>query len=219
MSSIFLFIPDPSLREAVVEQILATKIGEPIFVETTEACLKHVKDEESPLIVMDRDMAEKEAMTLVEMLEVQAKKPTLLMLGKADDYQGATETFMKPLRLGHLMARLRYYSETAPLLRDRTILFGAYHLEPKNRLILHKSSTDPIRLTEKETALLVFLAQAKKPSTRRDILASVWGYDENIDTHTLETHIYQLRRKLDHGGDPWLINEAGVYRLAHEQKE
>jgi DNA-binding response OmpR family regulator len=58
--------------------------------------------------------------------------------------------------------------------------------------------------------LLVFLAAQPQPVTRRDILAGVWGYDERIDTHTLETHIYQLRRKLD--GD-WLVNEAGAYRL------
>jgi DNA-binding response OmpR family regulator len=120
--------------------------------------------------------------------------------------------------LGHLATRLRYYLETAPLLRDRVIAFGPHRLEPQNRRILRGDETEAIRLTEKETALLVFLAQSKEPATRKDILASVWGYDERIDTHTLETHIYQLRRKLDSSGENWLINEAGTYRLAGIQE-
>ena len=78
------------------------------------------------------------------------------------------------------------------------------------------SLTTKNTLTEKETALLVFLGHSHEPVTRRDILAAVWGYDENIDTHTLETHIYQLRRKLDGKDENWLINEAGAYRLARE---
>jgi len=94
------------------------------------------------------------------------------------------------------------------------VTFGPYRLESQNRRVLRDNEADPIRLTEKETALLVYLAQNKTPSTRQDILANVWGYDERIDTHTLETHIYQLRRKLDREGENWLLSEAGAYRLA-----
>ena len=143
------------------------------------------------------------------------------MLGGTDEVEGVTETFAKPVRLGHLLTRVRYYLETAPLLRDRAIAFGPWRLEPQNRRLTRDNDAEPVRLTEKETALLVYLAQSKEPATRRDILANVWGYDERIDTHTLETHIYQLRRKLEgggkEGGENWLVFEDGAYHLAREQ--
>lgn len=142
------------------------------------------------------------------------EKPTLLILGGSPDIEGIAEAFPKPFRLGHLIERLRYYLETAPLLRDKEILFGPYRLEPRHRCALRTGDNVPLHLTEKETALLVCLSQTKTPMSKGDILAFVWGYDDRIDTHTLETHIYQLRRKLDREGENWLVGEAGGYRLA-----
>ncbi|MDR3425719.1 MAG: response regulator transcription factor [Alphaproteobacteria bacterium] len=210
MPSIFLLISDTSLREAVVEQIKAAKLGEPRVVDPVEAGA-------SDVVIIDDSEGGNKTAALLRSLAAHSEKPVILLLGGGDDCEGATETFAKPLRLGHLIARLRYYLETAPLLRPSVIVFGPYRLEPENRRVFCENSAEPIRLTEKETALLVFLAQSPKPATRRDILAAVWGYDERIDTHTLETHIYQLRRKLDNRGENWLVNEAGVYRLARGQ--
>jgi len=214
MTGIFLFIADGALREAILEQIKASKLGEPQIVETGPALLKLTEGESSGVIIIDTS-ADKKIASLVQTLGERSPRPTILLLGAAleDDLEGASETFVKPLRLGHLIARLRYYLETAPLLRDRIIEFGPYRLEPQNRRIIAANNLEPIRLTEKETALLVFLARSPEPVTRRDLLAAVWGYDERIDTHTLETHVYQLRRKLD-SGESFLVNEMGAYRLA-----
>jgi len=72
-----------------------------------------------------------------------------------------------------------------------------------------------IRLTEKETAILEYLGHSTDPVTREELLGAIWGYDARIDTHTLETHIYQLRRKLDPEakGLDLLVNEQSAYRL------
>ena len=214
MVSVFLLIPDAALREAVVEQITAAKIGDARPVETVQAFVKQADGQNPCILVIDEAAYDKKAASLLRGLDGKPEKLALLMLGGSGDVEGVNETFAKPLRLGHLLTRLRYYTETAPLLRDRVVRFGPYRLEPQNRRILGEKEGEPIRLTEKETALLVFLALRGEPATRRDILASVWGYDERIDTHTLETHIYQLRRKLDGGGESWLVSEAGTYRLA-----
>jgi DNA-binding response OmpR family regulator len=212
MSNIFLLISDNALREAVIEQIKTAKLGETHVVDKNTEIAPKQKDEKTPiLVIIDETNAEKK--TLVRSLAERPEKPVILMLASGEDIEGVNETFSKPFRLGHLVARLKYYLETAPLLRDRPIVFGPYRLEPQNRRALREKEADPIRLTEKETALLVFLAQSEKSATRKDILASVWGYDERIDTHTLETHIYQLRRKLDKEGENWLMNDAGAYRL------
>ncbi|MDR3450997.1 MAG: winged helix-turn-helix domain-containing protein [Alphaproteobacteria bacterium] len=200
--TIFLSIPDAALHEAVAEQIAAARLGEARAFDGAAGAGIYIFDEAA----FDKKTAS---------LFTGADEAFVLLLGGEDE--GASESFAKPFRLGHLMARLHYYSETAPLLRGKDVAFGPYRLEPQNRCLTGAALPEPIRLTEKETALLVFLAQHENGVSRRDILAEVWGYDERIDTHTLETHIYQLRRKLEKDGENWLINENGLYRLARGQ--
>ena len=218
MPDIFLLIPDNALREAVIEQIKAAELGEACVIDSAQAMLKQ-KDENTPnVVVVDETGSEKKTEALVRDLIENQGRPIILMLGGANDIEGVAETLSKPFRLGHLVTRLKYYLETAPLLRDSIVSFGLFRVEPQNRRMTREGEAEPIRLTEKETALLIFLAQSKEPATRKEILACVWGYDEQIDTHTLETHIYQLRRKLDKEGENWLINEAGTYHLAGTQE-
>ncbi len=213
MPSLFILIPDQPLRDAVVEQILAEKLGEPLLLNEPQDFAP--KDEDNgDIIIIDEGSVEGEANNVLTFFSALEKKPVILLLSKAEGLENVSETFVKPFRLGHLMARLRYYIETAPKLRDKTIHFGPYRLEPQNRRLFRENADDPIRLTEKETSLLVFLAQNEFPATRKDILTSVWGYDQRIDTHTLETHIYQLRRKLDLNGENWLAFDSGAYYLA-----
>lgn len=218
MPELFLLISDNALRDAVIEQIKAAKLSNPHIIELSSLVSKQRSENVPDILIVDDPGSEKKTEEIVLSLEQEQNKPVVLMLGGATDITGVAETFSKPFRLGHLMSRLKYYLETAPLLRDRIIAFGPHRLEPQNRRLLREGETEPIRLTEKETALLVFLAQTKAPATRQDLLANVWGYDERIDTHTLETHIYQLRRKLDKEGENWLVNDAGTYRLAEIQE-
>jgi len=215
MTALFLFIPETALRESVMEQITAAKIGEPRAVDNLTALVKQTENENPCLILIDEAAYDKKAVAALCALKDKHENVTTLLLGgKDEDAEGITESFMKPFRLGHLLTRLRYYLETAPLLRDRPVDFGPYRLEPHNRRISCENAAEPIKLTEKETALLVFLAARTEPAKRSDILAGVWGYGEGIETHTLETHIYQLRRKLDKDSDNWLVFEAGAYHLA-----
>ncbi len=212
MPSVFLLIPDAPLREAVTEQILTEKLAAPIALENPNDFAP--RDEDSgDIVIIDEPAAGEETQSILRFFQNRSQPPVTLLLSKADDFEDATETFIKPFRLGHLMARLRYYIETAPKLRDKVVFFGPYRLEPQKRH-LFRDDDNPIRLTEKETALLVFLAQADLPASRQEILAAVWGYDERIDTHTLETHVYQLRRKIDLDGENWLVFESGAYGLA-----
>ena len=105
-----------------------------------------------------------------------------------------------------------FHFGTLPQLRKEALIFGAWRFEPQNRQITRQDNGEVIRLTEKETAVLDYLAQSDVPVAREELLAAVWGHDGRIDTHTLETHIYQLRRKLDAEGH-LLANEGGAYCL------
>ncbi len=214
MPDIFLFIPDNSLYEAVIEQVAAAGFGNVRRLATPQEEVRPESAENPALVVAESPEGNEEAAVLVRELNQNLGMPTIFMLGGRGDVEGAAETFLKPLRLGHLIARMKHYLETEPILRQRAVVFGPYRLDPKTRQAARAGSGEAVRLTEKETALLVYLAQKKEAASRKDILAGVWGYDEQIDTHTLETHIYQLRRKLDREGEVWIVNEAGAYRLA-----
>ena len=93
---------------------------------------------------------------------------------------------------------------------------GAYTFSPNAKMLLSENGVK-LRLTEKETAILQYLNRAKgEVVSRDDLLRDVWGYNANVTTHTLETHIYRLRQKIE--SDPanakLLLTDAGGYRLA-----
>ena len=212
MNTVHLVIPDAALRAAAVEQLTLANFAAEEYADMTSAL---VIGATSPLLLVDDVAVDKKA---IAALRTSGKNSTILLLGTGPsgaDAEFITESFPKPLRLGHLLARLKFYLETAPRLRSAPISFGAFRLEPQNRCIINVSSEAVIRLTEKETALLEYLGQSKKPVTRDELLTAIWGYDARIDTHTLETHIYRLRRKLNPTGEgpDYLINENGAYRL------
>lgn len=77
------------------------------------------------------------------------------------------------------------------------ITIGPYQLMPQDFLIVDAAG-QAVRLTEKETAILIALAKANgKPVSRQALLDNVWAYAEGVETHTLETHIYRLRQKIE----------------------
>ena len=87
---------------------------------------------------------------------------------------------------------------------------------PHSRLLV-TSDDKKIRLTEKETNILKFLHRSTEDVVPRDILLhEVWGYNAGVTTHTLETHIYRLRQKIepDPGKARLLVTENGGYRLS-----
>jgi DNA-binding winged helix-turn-helix (wHTH) protein len=81
---------------------------------------------------------------------------------------------------------------------------------------LTKPDRNPITLTEKEVMILAFLYQSHpKPVSRESLLDNVWGYAETVETHTLETHIYRLRQKIeeDPSGPQILVTKEEGYGL------
>lgn len=205
MTAIYLSIPDTALREAVAEQLKIETLG-----SVQDSALPTAPPTEATIVICDEAAAD--AKTIKKLQAIQSGTLTVLWLGAVPencDETQISEVFAKPLRLGHLLGRLRFYVETTPKLRSKPVDIGPYKLEAQQRNL--RRGEEIIRLTEKETALLEYLAQSTNPVGREELLASVWGYDARIDTHTLETHIYQLRKKL---GSEIIINEDSLYRLA-----
>jgi DNA-binding response OmpR family regulator len=130
---------------------------------------------------------------------------------------GANDYIVKPFRLHVLLARLRAQLRQHEQSEDAVFTIGPYTFRPSAKLLLDEPKRRKVRLTEKETAILKYLYRAGGRVIGRDILLNeVWGYNSGVTTHTLETHVYRLRQKIerDPANAQLLVTEPGGYRLA-----
>jgi len=137
-----------------------------------------------------------------------AGKVRALELG-ADDY------ITKPFRFAVLLARIRAQLRQHEASEDAIFAIGPYTFRPSSKLLLNPKGSK-VRLTEKETSILRYLYRAgQRPVSRETLLQEVWGYNSGVTTHTLETHIYRLRQKIekDAAAPAILVTEAGGYKL------
>jgi len=148
--------------------------------------------------------------------------PVILLAAEADEDDivsgldaGADDFLVRPTRERELAARVRALLRSAA--RDAgEIRVGPALFDPATRRLSHPAAGRPLRLTEKEAALLMRLCRADgEPVTRQTLLREVWGYSPAASSHTVETHIYRLRRKIEPTPDSpaLLVSESGGYRL------
>tara|TARA_B100000579_G_C22839030_1_gene860415 strand:+ start:2598 stop:3170 length:573 start_codon:yes stop_codon:yes gene_type:complete len=79
-------------------------------------------------------------------------------------------------------------------LEQSDILIGDYSIDINSRLI--KKSEEKLKLTEREIEIILFLKNSSKPQNIDNLQREVWGYNSTLETHTVETHIYRLRKKI-----------------------
>jgi DNA-binding response OmpR family regulator len=131
---------------------------------------------------------------------------------------GACDYIAKPFRASELLARLR--AQLRNFDRSEQVVFpvGPYTFRPAKKLLHDTAKNRRIRLTDKETAVLKYLYRSDTAVNRQILMHEVWGYNSAVTTHTLETHIYRLRQKIE--SDPahpaLLVTEGGGYRLRPE---
>ena len=130
---------------------------------------------------------------------------------------GADDYLVRPLRMRELAARIRSQFRVSIGREESDLQVGVLTFRPSTRTAFHPFLTHPVRLTEKEAALLGRLCRAEgRPVSRQTLLREVWGYSPNVSSHTVETHVYRLRRKIEGavGTPPIVLNDEGGYRLA-----
>jgi len=116
-----------------------------------------------------------------------------------------------------LLARLRAHIRQHERSDDALFIIGPYTFQPANKLLIDNDDQRKVRLTDKETAILKYLYRAGDKTVSRDVLLDeVWGYNAGVTTHTLETHVYRLRQKIERepSNARLLVTEPGGYRLA-----
>jgi len=127
---------------------------------------------------------------------------------------GANDYVTKPFRFAVLMARVHAHLRSHGHSEDAQYRIGPYTFRPSAKLLIDEAAKK-IRLTEKETNILKFLHRSGETVPRETLLHEVWGYNPAVTTHTLETHIYRLRQKIeiDPSRARLLVTESGGYRL------
>lgn len=214
---------DGELRSTLAEQlglgdefatIHASDAGEAIHL-----ALEHRPD----LLVIDVGLPDMDGREAVRLLRQKGfRNPIIILTGQtADDYAvtsldaGANDYVTKPFKFAVLLARIRAHLRQLDASEDAVLRIGQYTFRPTSKQLISESGSK-LRLTEKETAILKFLYRANSQVVARDILLKeVWGYSAQVTTHTLETHIYRLRQKIekDPANATLLLTDAGGYRL------
>ncbi len=221
---ILLVDDDNSLRETLAEQL---DLHEEFLTQQAEtACeaLDKIKKSHFDLILLDVGLPDMDGREACKLIRKSGNKAPIIMLTAQDSdsdqilglESGANDYVAKPFRIGVLLARIRAQLRQHEQSEDAVFTIGPYSFRPAAKLMLHKETAQKVRLTEKETAILKYLYRAGNKVVTRDILLNeVWGYNAGVTTHTLETHIYRLRQKIE--SEPSdakiLITEPGGYRL------
>ncbi len=214
---------DTDLAEALIEQLSLYDEFDSASEDTATKGIKHAKDGHVDLVIMDvglPDMDGREAVKLLRKAGVKA--PIIMLTGQDTDSDtilgleaGANDYVAKPFRFAVLLARIRAHLRQHEQSEDATFSIGRFTFKPASKILVEESG-GKVRLTEKETSILKYLYRAGERTVTRDVLLSeVWGYNSGVTTHTLETHIYRLRQKIerDPSSAEILVTESGGYKL------
>ena len=221
-TTILIVDDDPDLREELVDQLNGQDDLRAHGVGGGREGLAAALEGKAGLILLDMTLPDADGRALCrEMRAAGVRAPIVMLTGDADDgvtidalEAGANDYVTKPFKFNVLLARIRAHLRSHESSEDAVFRIGPYEFRPAAKT-LSDGTANRVRLTEKETSILKYLYRAgAKPVPREELLREVWGYNSGVTTHTLETHIYRLRQKIEPEGAPQLlITETGGYRL------
>ncbi|MBL4690527.1 MAG: response regulator transcription factor [Rhodospirillales bacterium] len=215
---------DPVLLEMLSEQLQLHEEFLTSGAATAGEALDQAKEDYFDVILLDVGLPDMDGREVCRLMRRNGVTSPIIMLTGADTDAdtilgldaGANDYITKPFRLGVLLARLRAHIRQHERSDDAVFTIGPYTFQPSNKRLVNNEDEKKVRLTDKETAILKYLYRAGDKVVSRDVLLDeVWGYNASVTTHTLETHVYRLRQKIE--ADPSnamiLITEPGGYRL------
>ena len=214
---------DNELRGGLAEQLALYPEFEIAQARNGTQALAMLPQARPDLILFDMDLPDMNGREAVRQARSHGYAGPVLLLTEPisdadlDPATGSSphDYITKPFRFAVLLARIRAHLRQFEAADEAAVSLGPYKFRPSLKYLLHEQG-HKVRLTEKETAILRFLARAGGQSVARDILLrEIWGYNARVSTHTLETHIYRLRQKIE--PDPShariVLTEPGGYRL------
>lgn len=214
---------DPDLREALAEQFGFEDGFEAMTADAAGPGMEMARTERVDVIILDVGLPDMDGRDACARLRTEGVTTPIILLtaqsGDSDHVRGlrsgADDFLAKPISFVVLLERVQNQLRRHEQSEDAVLQVGPYQFKPALKLLVAEDERK-IRLTEKETNILKYLYRAGgEPIAREELLDKVWGYHREANTHTLETHVYRLRQKIE--PDPararLLITEAGGYRL------
>jgi DNA-binding response OmpR family regulator len=214
---------DTDLSDTLVEQLGLSSEFEVSSVGTAGAARDAVRQDRVDLVIMDVGLPDMDGREAVKLMRREGYRGSVIMLtaqtSDADVVMGldsgANDYVPKPFKFAVLLARIRAQLRQQEASEDAVFKVGPYTFRPSAKMLVNDKGSK-LKLTEKETAILRFLYRAGQKVVSRDILLQeVWGYNATVTTHTLETHVYRLRQKIETNPSSAriLITEPGGYKL------
>ena len=215
---------DETLREMLGEQFALHEEFSVSEAENAAEGINAVKNDHFDLVLLDVDMPDMDGREACKVMRRNGYAGPIIMLTAEDSESatilgldaGANDYVTKPFRFAVLLARIRAHLRQFEQSEEAVFRIGPYTFKPAQKMLIAEDGRK-IRLTEKETAILKYLYRAGDRVVSRDtLLHEVWGYNAGVTTHTLETHIYRLRQKIEREPSQaeLLLTESGGYRLA-----
>ena len=215
---------DTAFRQELVELL---RLHEPFALReaadgrTALAMLDHGPVD---LLLLDIGLPDMDGRDLCRLVRRRGMKlPILLLTAFAAEADlvlgldsGANDYLVKPFRIALLLAHIRALLRQHELSDDATFTIGPYHFRPSTKMLVDRTRRRKVHLTEREAAIVKFLYRmGDRPVARETLLDEVWGYAARVETHTLETHIYRLRQKIEPipSRPVLLVTDKDGYRL------
>jgi len=214
---------DADMRDTLVEQLALHEEFEAVAADSGTKGVQIAKAGHVDLVIMDVGLPDVDGREAVKILRKNGfKAPIIMLTGHDTDSDtilgleaGANDYVSKQFRFAVLLARIRAQMRQHEASEDAVFTIGPYTFRPSSKLLVNPKG-NKVRLTEKETAILRYLYRAgQRPVSREVLLQEVWGYNSGVTTHTLETHIYRLRQKVERDASvpSILVTEGGGYKL------
>jgi DNA-binding response OmpR family regulator len=223
-TKILLVDDDDALRQSLSEQLQLHEEFATIEADNGADALSLAKGEHFDAILLDVGLPDMDGREVCRLMRRSGVKSPVIMLTAAESDAdtilgldaGANDYVTKPFHLGVLLARLRAQLRQHEQSEDAIFTIGPYSFRPSAKMLVHTGTKQKVGLTGFETALLKYLYRSGNLVVGRDtLLGEVWGYNAGVTTHTVETHVYRLRRKIE--SDPYnpkiLMTEPEGYRL------
>ena len=224
--TLLLIDDDDMLRRSLVTQFDGQDDFESIVeVGDGAAGIDLAKEQVFDIILLDIGLPDMDGRDVCRKMRDEGVRSPIIMLTAADSEDdtvtgldaGANDYVTKPFRMAVLLARVRAHLRQHTQSDDVIFVIGPYKFKPAAKMLVHEDTEKKVRLTEKETAILKYLYRVgNKLVPRETLLDEIWGYNVCVTTHTLETHVYRLRIKIepDLSNAQLLITEPGGYRLS-----
>ena len=223
LKKILLIESDVDLREALCEQLRSTDQFDVFSSGDYTETVEKLRIQSYNMIVMDLHALNNDSLEACRSTYAENVKCPILLLTERDEISSSvfgqdarvSDYIIKPFKFPILLARMNIQLQKYERSYDSVFTLGQYTFHPAMK-ILKTHDNNEIQLTEKETDILKFLYHTVEDVVPRDILLhEVWGYNNSVTTHTLETHIYRLRQKIERKPSvaELLVTEDGRYRL------